>query len=111
MRQGKKFGFGFGHSMGSGEGDDGGDDGYATSTGQNFGVFGNETLGGNPNAAGSGGHSALAGSSSADKIQLDKGGDVSGVNSINRPSADSQSEAPIDEYRNVIDAYFNSVTK
>ena len=114
MQQGRKFGFGFGNGkgeQGQGEGDDGGEDGYATSTGQNFGVFGNETLGGDQNAAGNGGRNSMAGSPAGNKIELDKGGNIPGVNSVNRPSAESQSEAPIDEYRDVIDAYFNSVTK
>jgi hypothetical protein len=109
MMQGRKFGRG----MGFGQGDDGmgGNDGYAVSSGNNFGVLGNETITGNPKDSSSGGHAKPGASSPGQKVDLDKADSMKGMQPSNRQTGDVRTETPIEQYRDVVDAYFNSITK
>ncbi len=111
MSKSRKFGLGQGQSQGSGQGTGGGLDGYATSDGGSFGVFGNETLGGDPKASGHGQSSGPPSAVAGAKVGVDATTSVAGADAVNRASRDPHSEAPMDEYRGVVEAYFNSITK
>ena len=50
----------------------GGLDGYAISGGPNVGIFGNETLGGQPNSSAAGGSLRTASPQSSPQLELDK---------------------------------------
>jgi hypothetical protein len=110
MKQGRKFGFGFGAGSGQGEGEGGEMDGYSMDSG-NFQLFGNETLGGDSKKAGQGGNARDQSTAGGSKLDVEKSDAVSGMKSINRQSSDVNQETPMSEYQDVIDAYFNSITK
>jgi hypothetical protein len=111
MSRSRKFGLGMGGQNGSGQGSGGGLDGYATSAGGNFGVFGNETFGGDPNSGGKGTPNQGPVAGAGNKMGIDPTDTIAGDPAVNRLSRETRSESPMDEYRGVIDAYFNSITK
>lgn len=114
MSQSRKFGLnkgqGKGQSQGQGEGDHGGLDGYATSNSGNFGVFGNETLGGDPKESGQGKNGLASNSGPGSKVDVNKS-DALVPPGTSRESGSVKSESALEEYRGIIEAYFNSITK
>ncbi len=113
MSQSRKFGLGKGQGQsgqGQGQGGDGGLDGYATSNGGNFGVFGNETLGGDPKNSGQGKNGLANNAGPGNKVDVNKT-DTLVPPGASRESGSVKSESALEEYRGVIEAYFNSITK
>jgi len=111
MARSRKFGMGKG--MGANPGNEGsfgeGIDGYSTSSMPNFSLFGGETLGGDDTASGDGQFGRDGASATARKADLDKADTLPAPETANRQTDETRSELPIDEYRGVIDAYFDSI--
>jgi hypothetical protein len=112
MSQSRKFGLGRGQgqAQGQGQGNEGGLDGYATSSGGNFGVFGNETLGGDPKEFGQGKNGLASNAGPGSKVEVNKT-DAVVPPGTSRESGSVKGESALEEYRGVIEAYFNSITK
>ena len=110
MSKCRKFGFGSG-GTGSGVQGQGGLDGYAASMGENFGMLGGETFTGQPNHSGTGGHGQAANAGPGQRTSVDTTDVRNGVQTANRATDNVQTENPVEGYHNVIDAYFNTITK
>jgi hypothetical protein len=112
MSQSRKFGLskGQGQGPGQGQGNEGGLDGYATSNSGNFGVFGNETLGGDPKDSGQGRNGLASNAGPGNKVDVNKT-DALVPPGTSRESGSVKSESALEEYRGIIEAYFNSITK
>ena len=110
MAKGRKFGFGSG-GTGSGTQGQGGLDGYAASAGENFGMLGGETFSGDPQHSGTGGHGPVAATGPGQKATMDAADVRNGVQTTNRATGSVSTENPVEGYHDVIDAYFNTITK
>lgn len=114
MSQSRKFGLGKrpgqGQAQGQGQGNGEGLDGYATSQSGNFDVLGNETLGGDPKSSGQGKNGAAGSAGAGNKVDVAKS-DTLVPPGTSRESGSVKSESALEEYRGVIEAYFNSITK
>ena len=110
MKQGRKPGSGQG-GLGAGMAGQGGLDGYSASAGQNFGMLGGETFSGQTPRPGGGGHGQAKAAGPGQTAELDKPDHLDGVTSANRATGDVQTENTVEGYRDVIDAYFNTITK
>jgi hypothetical protein len=114
MARSRKFGLGQGQSEGDeGEGQSG-KSGYAMTDGSNMKVLGNETSAHNSNKGsahqssrfGKGGGAALAGGQ-GQTIEPDT---IKGLNPVNRQSSAVSSESVIEEYNDVVENYFKTIT-
>ncbi len=110
MAKGRKFGFGSGGTGGGMQGQ-GGLDGFAASTGESFGMLGGETFSGDPQHSGIGGHGPVAATGPGQKATLDAADVRNGVQTTNRATGSVSTENPVEGYHDVIDAYFNTITK
>ena len=117
MSQCRKAGFGRGGQRGQGQGQgsegEGGLDGYSTGVSQSFGVLGGENLNGgqpgHPSASGSRGNARAAGP--GQRTDADRADAPGSTNATNRNTDGVRSENPMEDYRDAIDAYFNTITK
>jgi len=111
MMQCHKFGSGF--KPGNGAQGDGGRDGYAVISGQNPNVLGNEALPSDSDKADTDGDGKNKARPNEVKpeVALDKGDVVHGVNPQNRESEAVQSETIIQQYHDLVDQYFKTLTK
>ena len=114
MMQSRKFGNGKskGGMMGQGQGE-GGRDGYAIISGQNPNVLGNEALPSDSDKAKSDGNgkNKTPPNVVTPEVALDKSDVVHGVNPLNRESEAVQSETIIQQYSDLVEEYFKSITK
>ncbi len=113
MSRSRKFGLGRG--QGEGEGDsESGKSGYAMRDGSNMKVLGNETSSHDSNKGssrqsskfGKGGGAALAGGQG----QTTEPDTIKGLNPVNRQSSAVSSESVIEEYNDVVENYFKTIT-
>ena len=120
MSRSRKAGFGRGRGQGqggSGQGQngEGGDalDGYSVGATENFGVLGGENLGGgtpgHPSANGGRGKGKAAGP--GQKSDADRADAPGSANATNRNTDGIRTENPMEDYRDAIDAYFNTITR
>ncbi len=120
MSRSRKAGFGHGRGQGQGgngqgQNGEGGDalDGYSVGSTQNFGVLGGENLGGgtpgHPSANGGRGNARAAGP--GQKSDADRADAPGGANATNRNTDGLHTENPMEDYRDAIDAYFNTITR
>jgi len=117
MSRSRKFGLGKGQGEGS-EGSEGegqaGQSGYAMRDGSNMKVLGNETSTHNSSKGssrqsskfGKGAGAALAGSQG----QTSEPDTMKGLNPVNRQSSAVSSESVIEEYNDVVENYFKTIT-
>jgi len=114
MMQSRKFGNGKskGGMMGQGQGE-GGRDGYAIISGQNPNVLGNEALPSDSDKAKNDGNgkNKTPPNVVTPEVALDKSDVVHGVNPLNRESEAVQSETIIQQYSDLVEEYFKSITK
>ena len=114
MMQSHKFGNGKGQGQGMGMGEgSAGTSGFAVMEGPNMGVMGNETFVSKSDAARSGrnGQAQEKPKSGAENVALDKPDVMKGVNPVNRKSEAVTSESTVDEYSDIVDQYFKTITK
>jgi hypothetical protein len=114
MMQSHKFGNGKGQGQGMGTGEgSAGTSGFAVMEGPNMGVMGNETFVSKSDAARSGGNGQAQEKpkSGAENVALDKPDVMKGVNPVNRKSEAVTSESTVDEYSDIVDQYFKTITK
>jgi len=114
MSRSRRFGSGMGYdrSGGSGEGSMG-SSGYAVMDGSNMSVLGNESFASNSKAASR--QSSPYGRGAGNVPAGNRGGVenpdvVNGLNPINRHSAANSPETEIEEYDDVVDSYFKTIT-
>jgi hypothetical protein len=113
MSRSRKFGRGHGNQPGQGEGSEG-SSGYAMANGSNPKMLGNEQSLHNDakgsrqsNRLGKGVGSATA---DANKGQAGETDSIKGLNPVNRQSASVSSESVIEEYNDVVENYFKTIT-
>ena len=113
MSRSRKFGLGQGQGEGESEGQSG-KSGYAMRDGSNMKVLGNETSAHNSNKGssrqsskfGKGAGAALAGGQG----QTTEPDTMKGLNPVNRQSSAVSSESVIEEYNDVVENYFKTIT-
>jgi hypothetical protein len=113
MMQTRKFGNSRGFKQGQGAQGNGGSDGYAVITGQNPNVMGNESMISESEKAqqdGPGRNKATPNAAEA-PAAIDKADVVRGMEAINRESGAVQGEAGIEQYTDIVDRYFKTITK
>jgi len=115
MARSRKFGLGRGQGQGQGEGEgESGRSGYAMRDGSNMKVLGNENSQHDSNKGssrqsskfGKGAGAALAGSQG----QTSEPDTIKGLNPVNRQSSAVSSESVIEEYNDVVENYFKTIT-
>ena len=115
MSRSRKFGLGRGQGEGESEGKgESGKSGYAMRDGSNMKVLGNETSSHDSNKGssrqsskfGKGGSTALAGGQG----QTSEPDTIKGLNPVNRQSSAVSSESVIEEYNDVVENYFKTIT-
>jgi len=115
MSRSRKFGAGMGRGSAGGQGEGAsGRSGYAMSDGPAVNVLGNESKPRNPSSKASRqssrlgqGAGALAGAGDA---EIEKSDAMKGLNPVNRQSGAVSSETVIEEYNDVVENYFKTIT-
>jgi hypothetical protein len=112
MMQSRKFGNGAKPGFGPGQQGFGGSDGYAVMSAPEAPVLGNETrISRNSDSSSKRGQSQGKATANNPEVALDGADVVSGVNPLNRESEAIQGEAPVDQYRELVERYFKAITK
>jgi hypothetical protein len=113
MMQCRKFGSGNRPGNGMGKGPGGmGQGGYAVISGQNPRVMGNETsISSSGKQPGAQGRSQQAPIIERPEVSVEKADVVKDVNALNRESDAIQSETTIEQYSDLVEKYFNAITK
>jgi hypothetical protein len=114
MARSRKFGSGTGRGRGGGQGEGMmGTSGYAVTDGSALDVLGNESRAQNGDKTsrqssrfGNGAGAQTA----AGRGETQKPDTLTGMKSVNRPSAAVSSESVIEEYHDVVDSYFKAIT-
>ena len=116
MMQSHKFGNGQakgeGNATGKGVGARG-TSGYAVMEGPSMGVLGNETFAapGDARQSGGNGRSQDKTKPGASQVSYDRPDPVKGVTPVNRKSEAVTPESTVDEYSDIVDQYFKTITK
>jgi hypothetical protein len=112
MMQTRKFGNGMKPGFGSGPQGMAGSDGYSVMSGPETPVLGNETrISRDSDSSSRRGQSQSKAVQANPEVALDGGDVVNGVNPLNRESEAIQGEAPVDQYRDLVERYFKAITK